>query len=128
MVLNDGLLEFQLTGKGKQITASVDLLVLELACNELLQKMPLQVFSDGPNKGRYISTSEFTFALAKKLQPFIAYSEPHTLTPSQAHEIWAKCGEMVADVKKNTAPTLSLPSGTASTPLDSAENNAPGCC
>lgn len=128
MVLNDGLLEFQLHGKEKPINASVDLLVLELACNELLQATPLEVFQDGPNKGRYKSTAAFTFALAKKLQPFITFSEPHTLTPSQAHELWAKCGEMVADVKKNTPVTPSLPTGTESIPSNLQENSVPGCC
>jgi hypothetical protein len=136
MILNDGVLEFKLQGKEKVIDASIDLLILELACNELLQSKPLGIFKEGDKAvekdptliGRYVSTAEFTFALSKKLQPFVTYSEPHQLTPSQAHELWAKSGEMVADVKKNTKPTPSSPPPTDSLPSDSLANSAPGCC
>ena len=110
MILDDGTLRFELRGGDKVIAGSVDLLVLELACNELAQTHGLPIREDG----RYQTTAEFALALASRLTVLCKFSPaPHELTPTQAHALWVQSGEMMASVKKNT---LSQPTSPGTTP------------
>jgi hypothetical protein len=128
MILDDGTLKFTLVGGEKAIAGSIDLLVLELACNELVQTHGLQVRDDG----RYQTTAEFAVALAARLTTLCTFDPaPHDLTPTQAHTLWVQSGEMVATVKKNTVSTPTSPSPTSSTPSAQPllqESSTPGCC
>lgn len=143
MILEDGTLRFELRGGDKVIKASIDMMVLELACNEVVQVHKPQIRDDG----RYQTTPEIMVALAERITPFCKFSEPYDLTPSQATELWIHSGEMMASVKKNTlsqptspgtTPELTLsapatPTAAAGSPtgpqtLASAANDLPGCC
>lgn len=143
MILDDGTLKFELRGGEKIIAGSVDLLVLELACNELVQTHGLPIREDG----RYQTTAEFALALATRLTVLCRFDQPHELTPTQAHALWVQSGEMMAGVKKNTpsqptspgitpastlsdqaTPTVAADSPTGPQTQVLAASDLPGCC
>lgn len=113
MNLNEGLLEFELQRPNAEpIKCSIDLMVLSLACNEVVQTHQLAIRPDGC----YQSTAEFLLDLTAKLQKFVTFSEQAQLTPTMALTLWVEGGARESEQKKNTAENPSSLTGTESTP------------
>lgn len=121
--LTDGQIPYNVrSSEGEVVTSGViDIIVLQLACEECEAKHKLPTDSDG----RLRATAGFLRDLAAELGTLGITG----CTPGMAAQLWMAASEQVTALKKNTGETQSSPFGTESIPSpdQSPANKPPDC-
>lgn len=104
-VLSDGLLRFKI--HGREAEQSIDVLLLKLACQEVVAKHDLQVRDE-----LYVPTAAFI----KDLSDTLTGLGIDGCTPSIALALWKASEDEVEGLKKNESETPQSDSGSGSIP------------
>jgi hypothetical protein len=105
-VLDDGLLHFQV--KGREGEQTIDVLLLKLACQEVVDKHQLAVSADN----RYVPTAAFL----KDLSDALGSLGLQGCTASIAFQLWRDADAAIEQQKKSADETQTSPIGSGSIP------------